>query len=289
MSTSVKLLKYSGRSNPVWSLKHDHEKKLASILKQLETPSVPVHPGRVPRLGYRGIVFRSDGKNELPKFAHVYDGVVQVKTGNVSRFYLDNNAELEKFLFSTATDVVTDVAKQRVKEKIAKNLKAGPGNTMLKHTRLTAPPYDPGKWNDDECTTCCNNCYNYANDIITDTFAQPGRGSDNEFNEYTCDNISNAARHDGMTDPEDPVDPTGNPPNVGQYVALVIDPTDGDKDFHWYRQDSDGEWSHKPGQTDATYLDDSGNTITDPETCDRGDYTTWCGYLYCNPEHMTIL
>ena len=31
----------------------------------------------------------------------------------------------------------------------------------------------------------------------------------------------------------------------GEYaVLLVVDPNN---DYHWYRQDSDGTWSHKPG------------------------------------------
>ena len=33
----------------------------------------------------------------------------------------------------------------------------------------------------------------------------------------------------------------------GEYaVLLVVDPNN---DYHWYRQDSDGTWSHKPGAT----------------------------------------
>ena len=75
-----------------------------------------------------------------------------------------------------------------------------------------------------------------------------------------------------------------NPPNPppGMYpVALVIAPGD---DYHWYRQDSDGTWSHKPGNTPATNLDASGNPITNPETANRNngshDYSVFCGYFY---------
>ena len=49
-----------------------------------------------------------------------------------------------------------------------------------------------------------------------------------------------------------------------------------DMDFHWYRQNPDGSWSHKTGNADVTNYDASGNVIYDPETCDK-DYG---GYNY---------
>ncbi|MBV9102244.1 MAG: hypothetical protein JO060_01570 [Candidatus Eremiobacteraeota bacterium] len=51
-------------------------------------------------------------------------------------------------------------------------------------------------------------------------------------------------------------------------------------DFHWYRRDRDGTWSHKPGGTEARNVDNSGHIITDPRTADRGPYTQFCG-CYC--------
>jgi hypothetical protein len=47
--------------------------------------------------------------------------------------------------------------------------------------------------------------------------------------------------------------------------------------FHWYRQDSDGTWSHKIGISPATNLDSLGNPITDPRTAERGIYDIFCG------------
>ena len=68
-------------------------------------------------------------------------------------------------------------------------------------------------------------------------------------------------------------------------VALVIDNvtlyTDigFTFDYHWYVQHEDGKWSHKPGLTEVTVLDGSGNIITNPETCDR-DNTIYPGWEY---------
>ena len=58
-------------------------------------------------------------------------------------------------------------------------------------------------------------------------------------------------------------------------------------DYHRYRQDSDGLWSHKLGDNPVSRLDDSDNLIYDPETCDRNDgeydYSIFCGYFQVSP------
>lgn len=75
-------------------------------------------------------------------------------------------------------------------------------------------------------------------------------------------------------------------PDVGTYkVALVVDPG---SDYHWYRQNSDGTWSHKRGNTDVTNYDASGNIILDPATADRNystdlNYTVFVGYYFVTP------
>ena len=53
----------------------------------------------------------------------------------------------------------------------------------------------------------------------------------------------------------------------GKYkVALVVDPY---YDFHWYRQNADGTWSHKPGGTNVRNTDNSSEIIYDPATANR--------------------
>jgi hypothetical protein len=48
-------------------------------------------------------------------------------------------------------------------------------------------------------------------------------------------------------------------------------------DYHWYRQDNDGNWSHKIGKSNISKLDKSGKIITDPRTCNRGNYNKFIG------------
>ncbi len=54
-------------------------------------------------------------------------------------------------------------------------------------------------------------------------------------------------------------------------------------DYHRYRQNADGTWSHKPGTTSIKNCDDSGNAIFDPEFADRGIYTSFVGFFKITP------
>jgi len=92
--------------------------------------------------------------------------------------------------------------------------------------------------------------------------------------------------------------------DAGTYkVALVIDPKtselDNNNDFHWYRQNDDGTWSHKPGGCMVTNEDgDSGLppddrddeedfVIFDPDTANRNNgssnYSWFVGYFQVSP------
>jgi hypothetical protein len=62
-------------------------------------------------------------------------------------------------------------------------------------------------------------------------------------------------------------------PQIEVFLILIstsIGPTSGSGTF----------WSHKPGGTAARNTDNSGRVITNPETCNRGPYTQFCGYFY---------
>jgi hypothetical protein len=73
-------------------------------------------------------------------------------------------------------------------------------------------------------------------------------------------------------------------------IALVADE---DEDYHFYRQDSNGYWSHKPGATDVTHIDATGRPIYDPQIAsklypDSGlHYDQFCGYM-CAPKHKKL-
>lgn len=58
-------------------------------------------------------------------------------------------------------------------------------------------------------------------------------------------------------------------------------------DFHWYRLDSNGRWSHKAGESPATDLDDNGDQIDDPRTSANGDYEFVC-FMTTNKKYVKI-
>ncbi len=137
----------------------------------------------------------------------------------------------------------------------------------------TLPFYQPERWNDFSTVLANNNCYNYSNDEITMTFAQPGRACGARVTEMACPDVVQAVLCDGLLELTDPLAacPAGT-----HKVHLVVAPN---WDYHFYRQDLDGLWSHKPGGTPATNLDNSDQLITDPAMADTGMYTDHCGYF----------
>ncbi len=137
----------------------------------------------------------------------------------------------------------------------------------------TTPFYLPERWNDFSTVLGSNNCYNYANDEVTNTFAQPGKACGDMYSSISCTEVMDGALCDGLALLPDP---DGTCPAGTHKVHIVVAPG---WDYHWYRQDDNGLWSHKPGGTPATDLDNSDALITDPELADTGNYSEHCGYL----------
>lgn len=138
-------------------------------------------------------------------------------------------------------------------------------------------PYNPGFWNNDSNIRARNNCYNYASNKRTDTFAQPGRGCGHMYTAINCAEVTRGALCDGLHRRYDCF-PASEAPRY--LVALVIAPGPGFNDFHWYRLMREGFWGHKPGSTVVRNVDNSNVIIRDPATCNRGPYTIFCGYFY---------
>ena len=150
----------------------------------------------------------------------------------------------------------------------------------------SVPRFRPERWNDDLFDLINNNCYNYGADVLNDKFGQPGWASGVIPTALECSQYTPAAVSDGLIS-------TGSEPTVagvefGHVVALVIadGPDELSQDFHWYRRDRNGMWSHKRGSTEATNLDAADRPISDPRSADRRygrlDYRVFCGF-FCVP------
>ena len=145
--------------------------------------------------------------------------------------------------------------------------------------------YQPERWNSNPAVQSSNNCYNYVNDIMTNTFAQPGRANGYMSPSTTGPNLQYGSELDGLVRIEAPSNVCLPTPN-GNLAALVIWP---EVDYHFYRLDNDGFFSHKPGQTAARNVDNSGQMIRDPRTADRGPYTVFHCFLETNSNNVNIM
>jgi hypothetical protein len=185
-----------------------------------------------------------------------------------------------------------------------------------------APPLELGKWNDGGAIQGSTNCYAYAVNSRTGhalgVTPQPGVISSTPPASWSCADYSASVLADGSPDsilsaPQCPYQKKNQlpPPNKkGYYLVALVMTSNGtdvydskagvvrEPDYHWYRQDDDGFWSQKQGTTAAKDTDESGNKITNPQTCDRKettgtatvpgvgsvptvlDYDVFCGYFY---------
>lgn len=143
------------------------------------------------------------------------------------------------------------------------------------------PPYEPDKWNKFPIQDGTN-CYDYAADNSGDLKrggSQPGRARGHNLKApVSCRSVNDGAVADGFK----PSTKAGICDFTCWKVALVVDRRG--KDYHWYRQDPTGNWSHKRGQGPVHAHDADGHAITDPERAARNygkyNYSIFCGY-YC--------
>ncbi len=143
-----------------------------------------------------------------------------------------------------------------------------------------------------------NNCWMYSvNDFLHTgrKRSQPGHTDPKQpvFNEYTCKDMLERIQKDV------PLAYQGKEnKKCKKYfykIAYVVDPGNN---YHFYRQDSNGLWSHKEGELPVGNLDATGNLIYNPRLADRKyvsktdptsglNYTDFCGYL-CVPSNNYI-
>lgn len=273
MSVTVTLHVFSGRPDPAWELTDDQAKELADRLGRVSKTTLLKPPGIIGGLGYRGFTISAVREKDFEPEMYVHAGVIDVSRFDASLAV--DNADLEQWLLSTAGQSVESSVEQYVTQELAggKIFELTPSASIL-----AVPPYNPGKWNNDQTIQRRNNCYNYANEKITNTFAQPGRGSGQSWTQLLAcgTDVAPAAQRDGQV----PVGSASSTPSQGHFIALVLGVG---YDYHWYRLDSNAMWSHKPGQTPARNTDNSGRPISDPRNCDRGPYGAFCGFFHCIP------
>jgi hypothetical protein len=281
---------FSGRPNPVLILEGPEEKEALDRLRpEAELRGRELRPLPASTLGYRGLIIEQTGRatRGLPKEFRVANGDIVAEdfaarpadpafeefvcgsTGPIRR--ISREPDLPEFILKEIKRL----------DDLRKKWKPGRPEWPRRARCRCAPLYEPDWWNVPAIQPH-NNCYNYGCDYRTDTFAQPGLAASAMYTALSCASVRPAAVADALIN-----SPTANNrcPREGHLVALVIAPG---WDFHWFRKGRNGYWSHKPGGTPVTNLDNSAVTIPDPRTADRGPYTQFCTFMVVMHGHIKI-
>ncbi len=169
------------------------------------------------------------------------------------------------------------------------------------------PKYEPEKWNNNLYIKKSHNCYAYALNLINPNYAkickkyiiktknidcpavrpQPGiySGFIDEFkpHPFSCSKIERRMKKDNPLIKK--IRPNQMCP-IGFYKIALVTSSDG-TDYHYYRQDNTGYWSHKDGWKKATNKDAKGRLIKDPKYAERGHLDIFCGY-YMVPNNSKL-
>lgn len=169
--------------------------------------------------------------------------------------------------------------------------------------------YEPEKWNSNSKITKNTNCYYYAintqvnpvTGVLYNHKPQPGEycgidiyslkdpqkgydtvypGTSKNLIQYVTEQdyaAYNQAHGGGYI--FRPIGRDERCPAGSYKVALIVG-----SDYHWYRQNPDGFWSHKPGNMNVRNVDEQGNSIIDPQYAEWSkDYTKFVGYFAVTP------
>lgn len=271
---NVETLVFSGTDNPSFTL-NDHQKRSFCGLVNENDQAVPTC--RV--LGFTGWRV-CVGTN-----CRTFRGQKMIDTLFMSA--LDVSEEVFSHIQEETNRLLTSSDNCHQTEDLAENSDCtapvvGPDDPALIHFDLQND--NQGCWVTERSK---NNCYDYGNDIVTNTFAQPGRGSgvcppgSHPCVPNTCEDVKNAAVSDGLSWVG--TDLPTELPQDGHYVSLHIWPN---QNFHWIRMDADQKWSHKPGSTAARNYDNNNEEITDPGQAEFSPWTQHCGYMLSVPSKV---
>lgn len=201
---TVTLVVFSGRPDPQWEVSETHQSydEIQRLLGHARTDGLVYDHENMPtRLGYKGI---------LLQFVMVEYLVVG-----------PNTRPLQELLMATMPVTFHKSVLAEVRSGVALP------DTVVTRRKRFAPSYNPNVWNN-HFARRNNNCYNYANDKVTNTFAQPGKGGSALFGAMNGVAVQAAAERDGLVvlKPQPGLSsPIPTPPvGAAHLVALFVNP-----------------------------------------------------------------
>jgi len=285
---------FSGRPNPVVTL---DDQAAAEVLERVRPSSrldaKETEPPPPAILGYRGVIVEQVGQatRGLPGQFRIVDGKLfgqrlahRPADPNVEDFITGPSGPLRLLPLEPEVQNRLQERIQERKEVDWRGLARKSRQARAPRARKCrcAPLYEPDWWNDGGYRQFNNNCYNYATNYRTNTFAQPGLASGEMYTSIRCTPVRKAAVADRLISTPNA---DNKCPDEGHLVALVVG---RDFDFHWYRKGRNGYWTHKPGGTEVTDVDNSGDPIADPRNADRDGYTSFCTFMVVMHGHVKI-
>lgn len=295
MATSVWIDVFSGRPNPSYSLSNDAEGELLARLARLKrTSSSRISDTRSHLFGVIRVL--REGRNRALSFS-CSRGLVDfqalpfsyVDEAGVGRFLLERAPKpaLPRDVKALMLEYLSLEYSYLDREKATRRVVCNPVRTQ----DATAFSVDWGI----EVTAdglanrqLCNNCYDYANQQLTDTYSQPGHGSGQIFQSVDCASITAAAVRDGLRSVPASEVSRIQKSRRGWFVALFVgEIAPGIPDYHWLKQDSSGCWSHKDGAAPPSDKDYANQKIKvahkamliDAPGAALNKYPTFCGYF----------
>jgi hypothetical protein len=203
---------FSATADPSWTLSPSQLDELRSSIPSVECSASL----RYPNVGYQGFTINGNKVKGCPQLERVLLSTCpislkpQVIAYVTSQLHDISAASANTHLSPSSIDSFLQPS-ARAPRPVAPSLPVrGPD---------TVPVYDPkndvqGHFISHQTE---NNCYNYANDVATDSFAQPGRGSGQKWSFDTCADINASAVRDGLQWVGETM-PTA-PPAVGHHVV----------------------------------------------------------------------
>jgi hypothetical protein len=282
---------FSGRPNPTRVVESDEARELLREIAQNQSAIADVHEG-YQGLGYRGLVVEAlsdniTSKYDLPATFRIPPNG-QAKGLEIGERVLASMRKVDVLDEGLHALLIQELQRLETREDatepdhsepptLTESSEAAKQNVAAKTRSVTCwielGAFNPGFWND-PAHIGRNNCYNYASNRRTDTFAQPGRATGHQATVMSCPNVTAAALSDGL---HHRFDCFGDSEKPRWLMALVVAPG---YDYHWYRKQKEGYWGHKPGGTAARNVDNNGAIVWNPETAARLPYTNFCGYFY---------
>ena len=220
---------YSGVPDPVWTIDPRRHRNFSEIKRHLQTARTEGksyrHDHMPSIVGYKGLLVHPPKEKDA-------EWVVGHETKELQKLLVETMPKglIPDNLYQTILEAIeSKSAPLRTKSVSHKQaLKEAPitshkGDGKIQHY---APKLNLDLWNSTPTVQSRNNCYNYANDKITNSFAQPGTGSGLPYDRFhlTRKEILAASERDGLVKldvaPEDPCPKAPEQPNC--LVALFV-------------------------------------------------------------------